>query len=67
MSEWLPVKSVGRRRIYSPEESYRRATALSEFAERFARFPRPRGFVVKFRTHEEYHQWRRAQSNPRLW
>jgi hypothetical protein len=67
MSEWLPTKSVGRRRVYSPEESFRRAGALKEFAERFSRFPRPRGYVLKLRTHEEYHLWRKAQENPRLW
>ena len=67
MSEWLPLKTVGRRRVYSPEESLRRAGALKDFAERFSLFSRPRGYVLRFRTHEEYHDWRKAQSNPRLW
>jgi hypothetical protein len=67
VSEWLPTKVIGRRRVRSPEESLRRASELKEFAERFARHPRPRGYALKFRTHEEYHRWRRHQPNPRLW
>jgi len=58
---------VGRRRQYSPAENLRRARELQEFAERFSHYPRPRGFVFKARTREEYERWRQAHSNPRLW
>ena len=30
-------------------------------------YPRPRGFVFKARTWEDYARWRREQANPRLW
>ncbi len=44
-----------------------RQTILQEQAELLNPYPRPRGFVYKARTREEYEQWRKSQSNPRLW
>lgn len=50
-----------------PEEALRRATILQAQADLLNPFPRPRGFVFKAKTREEYERWRKAQSNPRLW
>ena len=61
------IRVVGRMRIRSPEENLRRAEELQQFSESRSRFPRPRGFVFKARTREEYERWRGRQSNPRLW
>jgi len=65
--DYTKVKMVGQRRRRSPEECLGQAWELQQFGERFARFPRPRGFVFKARTWSEYEAWRKAQSNPRLW
>jgi hypothetical protein len=67
MGDEQRIKVVGRRRQYSPEENLRRAHALQEFAERFACFARPRGFVFYARAREDYERWRQVHSNPRLW
>ncbi|HEY5811660.1 MAG TPA: hypothetical protein VIT23_03285 [Terrimicrobiaceae bacterium] len=62
------MKVVGKRRIPdSPEESLRRAERLMAEADLLASHPRPRGFVFKARTWEDYEKWRQAQTNPRLW
>ena len=67
------MKIVGKRRNsedpspISPEEALRRASILQAQAELLNPFPRPRGFVFKAKTREEYERWRKAQSNPRLW
>jgi hypothetical protein len=67
------MKVVGRRRHsestgpISPEEALRRSIALQKEADRLNPFPQPRGFVAKFKTWEDYEEWRKAQSNPRLW
>ena len=67
------MKTVGTRRRtdeargVSPEEALRRAAVLQAQADLLNPFPRPRGFVFKARTWAEYEQWRRAQTNPRLW
>ena len=67
------VKIVGKRRRsdeltpINPEEALRRATILQAQAELLNPYPRPRGFVYKAKTREEYERWRKAQSNPRLW
>lgn len=64
---------VGRRRIseelapVTPQEAFRRALILQAQAELLNPYPRPRGFVFKARSREEYERWRLAQSNPRLW
>jgi hypothetical protein len=50
-----------------PEAALRRAALLQAQADRLNPFPKPRGFVFKARTWDEYARWRRAQANPRLW
>jgi hypothetical protein len=67
------VKIVGQRRTSEdltpipPEEALRRAVVLQAQADLLNPYPRPRGFVFKAKTREEYERWRKAQSNPRLW
>lgn len=62
------VKVAGRRRPEdSPEAAYRRAVVLQRSADRMNPFPKPRGFVFKAKTWEDYAAWRKAQENPRLW
>ncbi len=67
------VKTVGKRSTTSdpaaldPLEAFRRADILQRQLERIHPFPKPRGFVFKARTWEEYALWRRQQTNPRLW
>jgi hypothetical protein len=51
----------------TPEEALRRAWALQQQTDKLNPYPRPRGFVFKARTREEYENWRRSQTNPRLW
>ena len=64
----LGIKVVGkRRRATDPASCHRRALALMRQAEKICPFPRPRGFVFKARTWEEYEAWKKAQPNPRLW
>ena len=50
-----------------PEEALRRATILQAQADLLNPYPRPRGFVFKAKTREDYERWRKAQANPRLW
>jgi hypothetical protein len=67
------MKVVGTRRTsedltpISPEEALRRAAILQAQANLLNPYPRPRGFVFKAKTWEEYERWRKLQSNPRLW
>ena len=63
------LKVVGKRRRSpaTPAEYQARAFLLQKQLEKMNPFPRPRGFVFKARTREEFEQWRRAQNNPRLW
>ena len=67
------MKVVGKRRKsdeltpITPAEALRRATVLQKQAELLNPYPRPRGFVFKARTREDYERWRKAQRNPRLW
>jgi hypothetical protein len=51
----------------SPAEALRRATILQAQADLLNPYPKPRGFVAKFKTREDYDLWRKAQANPRLW
>jgi hypothetical protein len=68
MDQDAKVKVVGRRTLpTTPEEAFRRAQVLQAQLELVHPDPRPRGFVFKARTREDYERWRRAQSNPRLW
>jgi hypothetical protein len=67
------VKIVGKRRTshdlrpVAPAEALRRATILQAQVDLLNPYPRPRGFIFKAKTREEYERWRKAQSNPRLW
>jgi hypothetical protein len=64
----LKTKVVGkRRRPVDAVSCHMRALALIRQADKLSPFPRPRGFVFKARTWEEYEAWRKAQTNPRLW
>ncbi len=64
----LKMKVVGRKPVLlSPEESFRAAMILIRQAEKLSPYPRPRGFVHKSRTYEDYTRWRRSQPNPWLW
>ena len=51
----------------SPAHSVRRAERIIAEANRLAPQSKPRGFVVKSKTWQEYAAWRRAQTNPRFW
>jgi hypothetical protein len=67
------MKIVGRRpttgdlTAISPSEALRRATILQAQADLLNPYPKPRGFIFKARTREEYDRWRKGQTNPRLW
>ncbi len=62
------MKVVGHRGpAKTPEEALCRADRLIREAMRLAPHARPRGFVFKAKTWDDYERWRAAQSNPRLW
>ncbi len=67
------MRIVGKRRMSEdlnripPEEALGRAAILQAQAEILNPYPRPRGFVFKAKTREDYEAWRKAQTNPRLW
>lgn len=63
------MKTVGSRHHLptSPAQALRRAERIIAEANRLAPDPKPRGFVVKAKTWEDYAAWRLAQTNPRLW
>jgi len=62
------TKTVGKRRApETPEESLAAGAELYWSAVALNPWPRPRGFVFKARTWEEYEAWRAAQENPWLW
>ena len=68
MIDYSKIKVVGRRKPPStPEECFRQAHRLELELNKLNPYPRPRGFVFKARTWEEYALWRRSQTNPRLW
>jgi len=68
MADPIKIKVVGKRRApATAEEAFRRAQVLQKQAERLNPIPRPRGFVFKAKTREEYERWRRNHPNPRLW
>lgn len=68
MNQDAKILVVGKRRLpATAEEAFRRAQILQQQADRLNPYPRPRGFVFKAKTREEYERWRRLQSNPRLW
>jgi len=62
------TKTVGKVRVpKNATESFRRGHALQQQTDKLNPYPRPRGFVVKFKTYEDYERWKKAQANPRLW
>ena len=63
------MKTVGKQlRIpATPEEAVLRAGKIIAEAFRVSPIKKPRGFVVKFKTRQDYENWRRDQKNPRLW
>ena len=63
------MKIVGKQsRIPStPAEAVLRAGKIIAEAFRVSTIKKPRGFVVKFKTRQDYENWRRDQMNPRLW
>jgi len=63
------MKTVGKQsRIpATPEEAVLRAGKIIAEAFRVSPIKKPRGFVVKFKTRQDYENWRREQKNPRLW
>lgn len=68
MSAATNVKVVGKVRVpEGPIESFWRGHALQQQTDKLNPYPRPRGFVVKFKTYEDYERWKSAQANPRLW
>ena len=62
------MKVVGRRGPpATPEECLRRAHVLEQELDVLNPYPRPRGFLLKFKTYAEFEAWRKAQTNPRFW
>lgn len=63
-----PAKIVGQRRgPQTPAEFHARSVRLEREVDLLNPFPRPRGFVFKARTWQEWEKWRASQDNPRLW
>ena len=69
MTETFQVRVVRERppETGGPAEYLRRAEKLIAELDQLNPWPRPRGFVRCFRTHDDYEAWKRQQSNPRLW
>lgn len=68
MVDFSKTRTVGNRKPASdPKSCFERALVLQRQAELLNPNPRPRGFVFKARTYEQYAQWRQQQTNPRLW
>jgi len=69
MDEFRTTKVVGKRRLSdsSPIDFYHRALVLQKSVDELNPYPRPRGFVFKAKTWEDYELWKKTQSNPRLW
>jgi hypothetical protein len=65
----MKIKTVGQRHSAedTPAGRLARATRLQRQADSLNPFPRPRGFVFKARTWDDYAAWRARQENPRLW
>ena len=62
------LKIVGKQKeLTTPQERYALAARQYWAALAMSPYPRPRGFVYKARTWEEYHRWRASQDNPWLW
>jgi len=63
------MKTVGSQHRFptTPAQAVRRAERIIAEANRLAPHPKPRGFVVKAKTWDDYTAWRLSQTNPRLW
>ena len=63
------LKVVGSRRQSgaTAAEYLARASSLQDQLNALNPFPRPRGFVFKAKTWDEFDRWRNAHANPRLW
>ncbi len=62
------IKVVGRGRpMTTPAEWYACAARQYGAAILMSPFPRPRGFVFKCRTWQQWEEWRRNHPNPWLW
>ncbi len=62
------IKTVGHRAApQTPAEFHAAGARLFQAAVAMHPWPRPRGFVFKARTREDYERWRAAQDNPWLW
>ncbi len=70
MGDAFTMKVVGKPRdesLETPESRLRRAAALIEEMDRLNPWPRSRGFVKCFKTHDDYEAWKKEQPNPRCW
>lgn len=64
----VKTKIVGRIRLPgTPAENVLRAAKLEREVQLLNPFPRPRGFVFKAKTWDEWEAWKASQKNPRLW
>jgi hypothetical protein len=64
----LKVKVVGKRRPpATPQECLHRAHVLERELDLLNPYPRPKGFLQKFKTYADYEAWRKSQRNPRFW
>ncbi|TSA37106.1 MAG: hypothetical protein D4R65_01455 [Verrucomicrobiaceae bacterium] len=63
----MKIVGSGRKGLDSPADYVRRAERIIAAANRMAPHPKPRGFVVKSRSWQEYTAWRLAQTDPRFW
>lgn len=62
------IKVVGKRkRPQTLEECLLAAEKMIAELELLNPFPRPRGFIFKAKTREEYESWKKEQENPWLW
>ncbi len=62
------VKRVGKRkRPETPEECLRMVERMNAEVALLSPFKRPRGFVAKFKSYEDYEAWKKQQNNPWLW
>jgi hypothetical protein len=68
MRELRAIKVVGRRKLpATPAECLRQAHVLEMELNQLNPYPRPRGFVFRAKTWDDYATWRKEQKNPRLW
>lgn len=63
------MKIVGTRTAgpTTPAALVNRANRLITEAFRIAPLKKPRGFVAKFKTWQDYEDWRKSHPHPRFW